>query len=82
MLTQGGPSVVTMACCRCGGKNRDPVVRFRNIIALWVLVATFTVGVVVWLFVKNATGAAVDQLAWRMTGVVRVLSIEQVRCSM
>lgn len=61
-------------------KPGDPIVRFRNIIALWVLVATFGVGAVVWLFVKNATLAAVDKLSWRMTGVVRVLAQEQVSC--
>ncbi len=56
----------------------DPVVRFKYIISCWVLVATFGVSAVVWVFVKNATSLAVDKLAWRMTGVVRVLAREQV----
>jgi hypothetical protein len=59
-------------------KGGDPVVRFKNIIALWVLLATFGVSAVVWVFIKNATSQAVDKLAWRMTGVVRVLAREQV----
>lgn len=63
-------------CCRC---KTNPVVRFRIIIAVWVLVATGAVSTLVWLFIKNATSSAVDMLAWRMTGVVRVLSKEQVR---
>ena len=54
--------------------------RFRNVIAIWVLIATTGVSVVVWLFIRNATSTAVDKLAWRMTGVVRVLSMQQV-CS-
>ncbi len=55
-----------------------PVTLFRGAISTWVLAVAVAVGFTCWYVVSTNTAAAVDALAWRMTGVVRTLAVKQV----